>query len=299
MGLPFGGGTDTTDLSKEDRIKLVLGDRKVDVGGDAFNEQTWHELLYDRLTFLMEEAAALSNFPKEAYEQMLDQSWPAIVQQVDRAATASFGVNSKQPVQSEVGGLGAGGPSYQWLRDVGTVMALDMMGMDRGFASINYRPDSRSTKGGGAARALPTFDKAQLGEVGNELWRAYLLESNPNMAALVDAYVSTRRSNPDQPLDFQTYILGKIRGSGRYSSIYRNKPDSMNEGQFLAPYVETAMQYVRPANMESVALGGAMFGADPAAYRARIGRTNEVQTSAPYIQEMEAMMRDVSGVLRG
>jgi hypothetical protein len=297
-----GGTGDTSELSREDRIKLVLGKRKVEVGGDSFNEATWHELLYDRLAFIMEEAAANSNFPKEAYQDLLKQNWANIIYTVDRAATASFGVNYKGAVQADFGeleGSAPGGPSYQWIRDVGTIMALDQLGLDRNLSSINWRPKSKPTGGGGSGRAVQSFDRAELGEVVNSMWRSYLLESNPNAAALVNAYISVAQSNPDQRVDFQTFVLGKIRQSGRYASIYRNKPDSMDEGQYLSPYMETASQYVRPKNVADYAISGAQFGVDPAAYRSRLGRSNEVQTSAPYITQLESLMRDVSGVLRG
>lgn len=143
------------------------------------------------------------------------------------------------------------------------------------------------------------FDLDQLSEEVNKMYRAYLLTDSPSARGIATAYVDAIVKNPDQKLDFQTFVLNRIRGEARHKSIYRNKPDSVDEIEYLRPYMQSAMSMLRPQNAEEAAIAGAQFGADPNAFAARLMRSDEVTGSAPFINAMEQRVSSVSKVFRG
>jgi len=92
--------------------------------------------------------------------------------------------------------------------------------------------------GGGRGRADRAFDKNELREAGNNMWRSLLLKvDSDQVASAVDDYV--RQANgfwksEGGNLDFQTFMLERIRGTERHTSLYADKPSHMSEAQFMA-----------------------------------------------------------------
>lgn len=159
---------------------------------------------------------------------------------------------------------------------------------------------SSPSGGSGSGRARPSFDLAQLANRVTDLYRAYLMTEPEGARGKAQAYVDAVLRNPDQPLDFDTFILGHyIQKEARYASIYRDKPESMSEQQFLGPYVSLASQVLRPKNQASAAIGGAQFGASAQQFQDRLTRSNEFRTSSPFLNSLEGRMRSLRGVLKG
>lgn len=155
--------------------------------------------------------------------------------------------------------------------------------------------------GGGGAKGLSAadFDLDYITEQVQELWRAYLLDDNKDPRAIASAYVNARVAKPESPLELETFVLNRIRNTGRYRSIYRSKPEGIDELSFMNRYLSTARQYLSEGTAQGVAIGGAQFNAAPGAFQERISREREVQTTAPFIAGLEQMLSDVNGVLRG
>ena len=167
---------------------------------------------------------------------------------------------------------------------------------------------STSGSGGGSgARKFPTeeeirqqFDVDQLALSAQNTWRGLLLDENADPRALareyVDAVVATKGQ---QKLDFNTFVINRAKNSARYGAIYKNKPASMTEGQFISPYLQAAQQVVGSTD-EATELGmkGAMFGASSPAFQARLQRTDAVTQSAPFITGMENRLTDLRKVFR-
>jgi hypothetical protein len=117
---------------------------------------------------------------------------------------------------------------------------------------------------------------------------------------MAKAYVDKIVKNPDQTLDFDEFILGNnIQKENRYASIYKQKPSSMSEQEFLQPYHQTAKQILQPDAAAGAAIGGAQFGASAAQFQERLARSNEYQTSSPFMQGLEGRMSSIKGLLKG
>ncbi|NIV28236.1 MAG: hypothetical protein GWN58_01620, partial [Anaerolineae bacterium] len=76
-----------------------------------------------------------------------------------------------------------------------------------------------------------------------------------------------------------------------------NKPESMSEEQYLAPYFQSAMQVVRPEQADEIAIQGAQFGASSSAFAARLQRENV--SAAPFMQDLQRRLTDINEVFRG
>lgn len=157
----------------------------------------------------------------------------------------------------------------------------------------------RGSAGPSAADIRAQFDLDELSGRIDSMWKGYLLETPTNARAIASAYVDQIVKNPNQRLDFDTYVLNRIKGTARYKSIYRNMPESEDPLEYIGRYQRSALTMLRPDNAARVAIGGAQFGADPAAFAARVQREDEVTGSAPFISGLERRLESVGGVLKG
>jgi len=162
-------------------------------------------------------------------------------------------------------------------------------------------------RGGGGGSRLPTeaeirqqFDLDALAEGVQNVWRGTLLTENSDPRGLarqyVDAVVATKGQ---QEIDFNTFVMTRARGQARYASIYKNKPTSMNEQQFLQPYFQAASSIAGPLEGAELAIGGAQFGATGAQFEERLRRTDAMTGSAPFINSLEGRMQSLNSVLKG
>lgn len=165
--------------------------------------------------------------------------------------------------------------------------------------------DSSASSGSGSG--LPTdaevrqaFDLNKLASDAQNIYRGLVLDELKDPMAWARQYVDTVvASHGQQKLDFQTFIEGKTKQTGRYASIYKNKPDSMTPQQFLQPYMQSAQQVLGGSKEAApIAIAGAQFGASQPAFQARLNRTDAVTGSAPFINSLESRMREVSKVFR-
>lgn len=177
--------------------------------------------------------------------------------------------------------------------------------LEKIYPILGPSPGGRTTKTTGPRRATASeirnrYDTTQLAGSVNDIWRLLLLESNPRAKQMateyVEAIVATRG---EKAIDFETFVREKAKKTTRYKSIYRKKPDSHSEEQFLQPYFQAAQQRLRPQNAAGVAIGGAQFGADASAFNERLNRSNENVTSAPFIQQLGARVESLKGLLKG
>lgn len=166
-------------------------------------------------------------------------------------------------------------------------------------------PGSGGRGGGGGARR-PTaaeiranFDLNELAAGVTEIFRGTILDDAKDPRAIASAYVESIVRNPEQKLDFEAFVKEQAKATPRYASLYRNKPKAMSDAQYIMPYLNSAMQMARPKEAVNIAAGGAQLGADPAAFRSRLNRTNATTTSAPFISSMEQRMTGLKRILKG
>lgn len=156
------------------------------------------------------------------------------------------------------------------------------------------------SRGPTAEEIRNSFDVDKLTEDATNLWRGILLEEPSNARSMAQAYVDAIVSTGAQKqIDFVEFIRGKAKDTARYASVYRNKPGAMSEETYLGRYYQSALQVLRPDNADDVAIRGAQMGASSDAFGANLRRQEEVRQSAPFINELDGRIRDVSSILRG
>lgn len=179
------------------------------------------------------------------------------------------------------------------------ITGLDKWYQRGGMSTVNLNRDSGS-RSLTPQEIRQKFDLDQLADRATALWRSYLLDEPTDARAMAKAYVdAVVDTKGEQVIDFDTFISKKVKDTTRYASVYRNKPESVGEQEYLQPYFQAASQVLRPENAAGAAIGGAQFGASAEAFGARLGRSNEVRTSAPFINSMEERMRSIGKVFRG
>jgi hypothetical protein len=144
-----------------------------------------------------------------------------------------------------------------------------------------------------------SFDLDQLSSAVTDAYQGMILDDPKDPRAVARAYVEAIVANPEQKLDFQTFVEGRVKQEPRYQMIYKNKPRGMSDAQFLQPYVQQAMQRLRPQNVAEVSRAGAQLGASPDAFRANLDIQRESQVSAPFITGMERRITELGGVFKG
>lgn len=156
-------------------------------------------------------------------------------------------------------------------------------------------------RGPTAAEIRAQFDLDQLTRLVDEMSRALVLAEEPNARAIATAYVDAIVKDPKQELDFETFVRNRILSTARAKMIYRNKPESMSEEQYLQPYVAAFQSRVGPGfgdQLADTAIAGARLGASPDAFEQRLNRTRQVQTSTPFLSKMGQRLSNFRQVLR-
>jgi hypothetical protein len=164
----------------------------------------------------------------------------------------------------------------------------------------------RGRSGSGAAGPTPDqiraqFDVKELTEAANTIWRGLLLEDMPNATAAANAYVEQIVANPEQKLDFESFVLGQVRNTSRYKVMYRNKPAAMTEQQFLMPIFQQVQQTLGPGygtQVADITVNAARLSSSPQQLSERLMREQQVQTSSPYLQRLAQRVTEIKDVLR-
>jgi hypothetical protein len=160
-------------------------------------------------------------------------------------------------------------------------------------------------RGGGTRR--PTageirnmFDIDQLTDATRGIWRGLMLNEPENARSIAESYVEAIvATKAEKEIDFETFVKNRARGTARYNTIYENKPASLSEEQFLQPYHQAALQVTQGDEAANIAIGGAQFGATASAFGSRLRRTEAATASAPFVNNLQNRLHDLSGVLRG
>jgi hypothetical protein len=262
--------------------------------------ETWQDALFSRLNSDIRTYSAAAGLNKNQVLFWFQGLWPSLVSDLTQSIErGGFGPNFDP---ASVGGLATlNGVARYWMTSRSPSMAQ--------LWRVSLGVDEPLGGGGGGGARRPTaaqirqsFDVDQLANRVIDLWRGYLFEEPKAPRELASAYVEQIVANPDQKLDFDTFVYQRIKNTGRYGLLYRQKGEGVSEAQFLQPYIQSAMQAVgpgRPGQLEGLVTAGARLGADPQAFRGLLARQRQVQNSAPFIQGLEERLTAVRGVLRG
>ena len=160
-------------------------------------------------------------------------------------------------------------------------------------------------RGPSAADIRESFDENELTAAVEEYWGAYLLEDAPNARAIARSYIdAVVATGAQQKLDFETFVVERIKQAPRYRQIYANKPEGRSELEYITPYTSMATQVLGGSSgnrkqLGSIVAGGAALGSSPDAFAERLKRTDAVKNSSGFIRSLEDTTAAVRGVLRG
>lgn len=153
--------------------------------------------------------------------------------------------------------------------------------------------------GGGGARE-PVFDLGMVGEKATDAWRYYLLDEPPDSAALAKKYAAEYAAFAKQGgnLDFTTWIMGQIRQTNRYKTLYFRKPDFMGESEWVDTYRGIAAKYGTDwTTMDKNVRTGMKSGASPTGFGERIENSREVMVNSSTFGNKIANLVNQLGVL--
>jgi hypothetical protein len=165
------------------------------------------------------------------------------------------------------------------------------------------------TIGGGGARG-PTsaeirqsFDVGQLAGRAGDLWRGYLVEEPQDARGLARAYVdAVVRSGAEQKIDFDTFVVDRIKATPRYAVMSKNKPKGMDYMNYIAPFVGSAQEILGGnqgrGGISQVVMSAAGLGSDPQSFRERLKRSDTVTGSSGYINSLTEKTSGISRVLK-
>jgi hypothetical protein len=122
--------------------------------------------------------------------------------------------------------------------------------------------------GGGTTRSV-TFDRAKLIEQARDYWHALLLDNpgDPTIEGVVDSYIRDATAfyvNQGGQRDFQTFLLGRIREQPRHKVIYKWKPDTVNEADYIGAFAAPIQSLgLSPGRATEAVAAGAASGSSP------------------------------------
>ena len=242
---------------------------------------------------------------KNQMMQYVYENWTYHLQGLD-GDPLNGGMGTKNGYDIEYGGLK---PTTGGLETLGKAAFAWLTSMDDSntlkwsFVADSYKARAgQGPRGSGSGRKGPSmadFDLDAMAENVSSMWRALLLDDTKNARGIATEYARAIIKNPNQELDFEQFVLNKIRATSRHKSIYRNKPEHLDERGFLNRYQQSAASVLRPENVDDVAIMGAQLGADPTAYGDLLTQQREVYTSSPWINQFQDRLTNLKGLFRG
>ncbi len=147
----------------------------------------------------------------------------------------------------------------------------------------NLSPISGGGAGSGAGRADRAFDRAQLVDAATERWRGLLLEDpgETRAGSIADEYMKEANAfwmREGGNLDYDTFVLGKIRGESRHKYLYGKKPGFQSEAEYMTGFrnVLAGQGINEQATLREIE-AGASSGVGLAGFSERVGRTREAR----------------------
>ena len=141
------------------------------------------------------------------------------------------------------------------------------------------------------------YDKNQLRNTATGLVSRILLDDNSNFVnKITQDYTDYLIANPTSKVDFNTYVYNAIKNTGRYKSIYKNKPEGITEDQYISIY-NNAASVASPADQQGLVAAQAMAGGTPET-TGRVAQFTESGTrSNAFINGIEQSAQNLSRLL--
>lgn len=293
-GIVIGGGADSAAEEEVRDTAYYIGKNQ--------DPQAWMDSLFHWLnTDLIAVGKTMGESP-QVMTAFLSNNWERILNDINTnfLQTQMTGLDG-QPIDGNVFLSTVPGLKAIFNRAKGQLQS-QWSDLTNAWAALGTTSPGGGGGGGGmsAQDIRNQFDVEQLANAAQGTWRSLLLDEMEDPRGVARAYIEqVVKTGGKQKMDFETYVIQRAKNTARYSAIYKNKPASMSEAQFLMPYFNAAQQMVGSTD-EAASLGieGARVGASSAGFQARLARTDANTKSAPFISGMENRMRDVRKVFR-
>jgi hypothetical protein len=167
---------------------------------------------------------------------------------------------------------------------------------------LNMKPPSARTGGGGGGgiRRDPVFDKATIAESMRNVWRFYLKnEPGEKLDGLVNDYVkeATAFARQGGSLGLDAWIRGRIREQDRYDFLYADKPEHVDEAQWLSMFEQPARQRgLRESSVIREIERGASQNIGAAGFQNQLDRLPEVRAQGGFSRSLASTVAEL-GVL--
>lgn len=171
------------------------------------------------------------------------------------------------------------------------------------LAAIN-QPTTGPRGGGGsrgptAAEIRNSMDLNQLTQAVTDLGRAYLADEVKDARTIASAYIEKIvATGAMEEIDFKTFVLTNFKARPRWGTLYQNKPEGVDELQFLQPYAQAALK-AGGRNMPELVAQGAALAQTGEEFASRLQRESGVRNSSAFITGIEQSVRGVKDILRG
>lgn len=163
---------------------------------------------------------------------------------------------------------------------------------------------------GGSGSRAPTageirqqFDLDKLTDDAQSLARAYLVEDHPDPRGIAKAYVDAIvSSGGKQALDYQTFVLNRLKKTARWTTIQRNNKSGVDPLEYVSKYAQAALSALggnRGLGVSDVVGEGAALAAAPGAFQDRLMREDSIRNQSGFINGLEERLSGVSKILRG
>lgn len=290
----------------------------------------WKKDLRDAVRLDLRSFARAAGAPSWYFDSWFDQNadnlmnWasqfvltPDIQQAVRESTTFESSMIERAPV-----GVNAMHPTADSVPDLSGLLdpfSPDGMGQLRNISAnwlTQYVPgfgdfinNTSFSGGGGGGSRKPTaaeiraqFDLDHLTRIAQETGRQYLVEDLDDPRAIAQAYVDkVVATGAEQDINYETFLINRIKKTDRWAQIYRNKPEGVNELNYIQPFAQSAMQALggnRGQGISKVVGEGAALGGSAQSFSARLAKEDVVKNSSGFIAGLEKTMSSVSNILR-
>lgn len=166
-------------------------------------------------------------------------------------------------------------------------------------------PSSGRRGTGRAAEPKIDWDRRKLTQMAEEAYRSWLLEDSSDryVKSIVDGYISEAtgfwKQSGGKILDYGAYVKEKLRETQRYKTIFKHKPEDIEEDEFIGSYASPiASMGLRPETgrrqiEQSVTSGGSVTG-----QVTRISRTREGADATGFGQRFARKVSELGAGVR-